>query len=390
MLNIHLSSLRLRRGPDVRLYDFITQNIELILQAWEDFARTVETPMPDLDAAGLRNHAEAMLRTVALDMASSQTARQQFEKSRGMQATSSVETAAQAHAVTRLSAGFTLDQVVAEYRALRASVLRIWFAQQMADEPHAIDDMVRFNEAIDQALGESITSYGIAVETTRKLVLGVFGHDLRTPMTAALLGAEMLSRKGQLNERDRKIADQIAASVTRSRQIVTDLLDLAKANLGTGIPIQKEPVDLSQVCQTLVEELRISRPEITIVLKGGQQAFGQFDATRMGQVFSNLIANAFHHGDHARPITVTLIQGPEAVEFSVHNWGKPIAPDVVPHLFNPQARYSRLTSEHHEASGGLGLGLFIVGEIVARHGGAIDVQSSSSAGTTFRISLPLG
>ncbi|MBI6917512.1 MULTISPECIES: sensor histidine kinase KdpD [Pseudomonas] len=374
----------------MRLYDFITQNIELILQAWEDFARTVETPMPDLDAAGLRNHAEAMLRTVALDMASSQTARQQFEKSRGMQATSSVETAAQAHAVTRLSAGFTLDQVVAEYRALRASVLRIWFAQQMADEPHAIDDMVRFNEAIDQALGESITSYGIAVETTRKLVLGVFGHDLRTPMTAALLGAEMLSRKGQLNERDRKIADQIAASVTRSRQIVTDLLDLAKANLGTGIPIQKEPVDLSQVCQTLVEELRISRPEITIVLKGGQQAFGQFDATRMGQVFSNLIANAFHHGDHARPITVTLIQGPEAVEFSVHNWGKPIAPDVVPHLFNPQARYSRLTSEHHEASGGLGLGLFIVGEIVARHGGAIDVQSSSSAGTTFRISLPLG
>lgn len=109
----------------------------------------------------------------------------------------------------------------------------------------------------------------------------------------------------------------------------------------------------------------------------------------MGQVFSNLIANAFHHGDHARPITVTLTQRPEAVEFSVHNWGKPIAPDVVPHLFNTQARYSRLASEHHEASGGLGLGLFIVGEIVARHGGAIDVASNSSSGTTFRVSLPL-
>ena len=345
--------------------------------------------MPALDATGLRNHAETMLRTVALDMKSSQTALQQFEKSRGMQATSSVETAAQAHAVTRLSAGFTLDQVVAEYRALRASVLRLWLSQPMANESHAIDDMVRFNEAIDQALGESITSYGIAVETTRKLVLGVLGHDLRTPMTAALLGAEMLSRKSQLNERDRKVADQIAASVTRSRQIVTDLLDLAKANLGTGIPIQKEPVDLSQVCHTLVEELRVSRPEITIVLKGGQQALGQFDATRMGQAFSNLIANAFHHGDHARPITVTLTQGPEAVEFSVHNWGKPIAPDMLPHLFNPQARYSRPTSEHHEASGGLGLGLFIVGEIVARHGGAIDVESNTSSGTTFRISLPM-
>ncbi|QHG65178.1 sensor histidine kinase [Pseudomonas putida] len=373
----------------MRLAEFILQNMEPILQAWEDFARTVDTPLPNLDDAGLRNHAETILRTVALDMASPQTAIQQFDKSRGMQPASPVETAAQVHAVSRLDAGFTLDQVVAEYRALRASVLRRWLPPQMAVEPRDIEDMIRFNEVIDQALGESIISYGIAVETTRKLVLGVLGHDLRTPMTAALLGAEMLSRKGQLSQRDRKIADQIAASVTRSKQIVTDLLDLAKANLGSGIPIQKEAVDLSQVCHTLVEELRVSRPEITVVLQGGRQALGQFDAVRMGQVFSNLIANAFHHGDHARPITVTLTQGPKAVEFSVHNWGKPIPPDIVPYLFNPQARYSRLSSEHHEASDGLGLGLFIVGEIVARHGGSIDVESNSSSGTTFRLSLPI-
>ncbi|QPN43751.1 HAMP domain-containing histidine kinase [Priestia aryabhattai] len=372
----------------MRLAEFILQEIESILQAWEDFARTVDTPLPNLDDAGLRNHAESILRTVAQDMASPQTAIQQFEKSRGMQSASLVETAAQVHAVTRLDAGFTLDQVVAEYRALRASVLRLWLPLQMAVEPHDVDDLVRFNEAIDQALGESITSYGIAVETTRKLVLGVLGHDLRTPMTAALLGAEMLSRKGQLSEHDRKIADQTASSVGRSKQIVTDLLDLAKTNLGTGIPIQKEAVDLSQVCHTLVEELRVSRPEITVVLQGGQQAVGQFDAARMGQVFSNLIANAFHHGDHAKPITVMLTQSPEAVEFSVHNWGKPIAPAALPYLFDPQGRYSRLTSEHHAASGGLGLGLFIVGEIVARHGGSIDVESSVQSGTVFRLSLP--
>lgn len=372
----------------MRLAEFIIQEMETILQAWEGFARTVDTPLPDLDDAGLRNHAESILRTVAQDMASPQTAIQQFEKSRGMQSASLVETAAQVHAVTRLDAGFTLDQVVAEYRALRASVLRLWLPLQMAVEPHDVDDLVRFNEAIDQALGESITSYGIAVEKTRKLVLGVLGHDLRTPMTAALLGAEMLSRKGQLSERDRKIADQIASSVGRSKQIVTDLLDLAKANLGTGIPIQKEAVDLSQVCHTLVEELRVSRPEITVVLQGGQQAVGQFDAARMGQVFSNLIANAFHHGDHAKPITVTLTHNPAVVDFSVHNWGKPIAPDVLPYLFDPQSRYSRLTSEHHAASGGLGLGLFIVGEIVARHGGSIDVESSVQSGTVFRVSIP--
>lgn len=373
----------------MRLSDFIAQNMEPILEAWEDFARTVDTPMPDLDATGLRNHAEAILRTVALDMASPQTAVEQYQKSRGLQVPSPVETAAQVHAVSRLDAGFTLDQVVAEYRALRATVLRLWLAPQMSGESHAVDDMVRFNEAIDQALGESITSYGIAVETTRKLILGVLGHDLRTPLTAALLGAEMLSRQGQLAERDRRIANQIATSVGRSRQIVTDLLDLAKANLGSGIPIQKENVDLSEVCHSLVEELRVSRPEITVVLQEGNRALGQFDATRMGQVFSNLIANAFHHGDHAKPITVTLSESPTAVEFSVHNWGKPIPADVLPYLFDPKGRYSRLTSEHHEASGGLGLGLFIVGEIVARHGGSIDVDSSPQAGTVFRVLLPI-
>lgn len=372
----------------MRLAEFILQEMESILQAWENFARTVDTPLPDLDDAGLRNHAEGILRTVAADMVSPQSAIQQFEKSRGMQAPNPLETAAQLHAVTRLEAGFSLDQVVAEYRALRASVIRLWLSQQLAGEPHDVDDMVRFNEAIDQALGESITSYGIAVETTRKLVLGVLGHDLRTPLTAALLGAEMLCRKGNLSEGDLRVANQVAANVGRSKQIVTDLLDLAKANLGSGIPVQKEDVDLSLVCKALVEELRVSRPEITVNLQGGSPAQGQFDAARMGQVFSNLIANAFHHGDHAKPITVTLTQNPAAVEFTVHNWGKPIPPDVLPHLFDPQGRYSRLTSEHHEASGGLGLGLFIVGEIVARHGGTIDVQSTLASGTTFQILLP--
>ena len=373
----------------MRLSEFILQNMEPILQAWEDFARTVDTPLPALDDVGLRNHAASILRTIALDMTQPQTPLQQFEKSRGLQPASGVETAAQTHAITRLDAGFTLDQVVAEYRALRASVLRLWLPLQVATETHDVDDLVRFNEAIDQALGESISSYGVAVETTRKLVLGVLGHDLRTPLTAALLGAEVLSRKDQLSAHDRRVASQVATSVQRARQIVTDLLDMAKANLGSGIPLLRESIDLSPLCRALVEELRVSRPEITIDLQGDDQALGQFDASRMAQVFSNLIANAFHHGDHARPITVTLSQRPAAVEFSVHNWGKPIPRDVLPYLFDPQGRYSRLTSGH-EASGGLGLGLFIVSEIVARHGGAIDVESDQACGTLFRISLPTG
>ncbi|GAI41535.1 unnamed protein product, partial [marine sediment metagenome] len=83
-------------------------------------------------------------------------------------------------------------------------------------------------------------------------------------------------------------------------------------------------------CHTLVEELRVSRPEITVDLQGATQALGHFDGTRLGQAFSNLIANAVHHGDLSKPITVTLTQGPAAVEFSVHNWASPFHPPYCP------------------------------------------------------------
>lgn len=255
----------------MRLSDFILQNMESILQAWEDFARTIETPLPDLNSAGLRNHAEAILRTVARDMQMPQSAIQQLEKSRGERPTPADTTAAQLHAVTRLDAGFTLDQVVAEFRALRASVIRLWLPLQMTGESHDVDDMVRFNEAIDQALSESITSYETAVETTRKMVLGVLGHDLRTPLTAALLGAEVLSRKNRSSQREQKVARQVATSVARAKEIVTDLLDLARANLGSGIPVQKASVDLFPLCLSLIEEIRVTQPDVTVIFQGAKR-----------------------------------------------------------------------------------------------------------------------
>jgi hypothetical protein len=165
----------------MRLSDFILKNLEPILQAWEEFARSVDIPMPAMDSQGLRNDAEYILRAVALDMHTSQTLQQQIDKSHGLGPLTEEESAAESHALTRLIAGFTLDQTVSEYRALRSSVLRLWLAQGYAEQNHQIEDMIRFNEAIDQALAESITAYGRAVETTRKTVLGVLGHDLRTP-----------------------------------------------------------------------------------------------------------------------------------------------------------------------------------------------------------------
>ncbi|MCP6691381.1 sensor histidine kinase [Pseudomonas donghuensis] len=373
----------------MRLSDFIFVNMKHILQAWEDFARSVETPMPDLDAKGLRNHAQLILRTVALDMRTCQTEQQQIDKSLGQGPVSEDETPAQSHAVNRLMAGFTLDQMVSEYRALRSSVLRLWLEQEYTGDGYHVADMVRFNEAIDQALVESIAAYGDAVETTRKMVLGVLGHDLRTPLSAVLMDADLLRKSKQLPDREKMIAAQIATSVRGANQMVSDLLDLARCNLGTGLTIKGEVTELHSICQDTVNEIRAGHPQAQIVFNDTGKIVGRFDPARMAQVFSNLIGNAVRHGDLHQPIHVTLKGNATSAFFNVLNFGEPIPPAAIPILFSPEGRYSRYSNDNRGETVGLGLGLFIAAEIVAGHGGKIEVESTLEQGTIFRVSLPI-
>ncbi|VVP16807.1 sensor histidine kinase [Pseudomonas fluorescens] len=373
----------------MRLSDFILQNQEPILQAWEEFARSVDTPMPAMGPLGLRDHAEHILRSVALDMLTSQTSQEQIDKSHGLGPVTADESAAQSHAITRLMAGFTLDQMVSEYRALRSSVLRLWLTQEYSGEDHEILDMIRFNEAIDQALVESIAAYGHAVETTRKTVLGVLGHDLRTPLGAVTLGADLLRQTEELGTRGKRIIAQITTSAQSANQMVNDLLDLARCNLGTGIPVRPEITDLTSVCQSVVDELTIAHPKAQIIFTHSGMITGQYDPSRMAQVFSNLIGNSVRHGKVQSPIHITLTGDGTTACFYVQNYGEPIPSSALPTLFDPEGRYSRYSKSERGASSGLGLGLFIAAQIVEGHGGKIEVESTLEQGTIFRVNLPI-
>ena len=123
----------------MRLPDFILENLEPILQAWEDFARTIETPGAALDSVALRDHAEQMLRAIVIDLRTKQTKREQTAKAQGQVPADDQETAAETHAITRLMAGFTIDQMVSEYRALRASVVSQWMKQVKEGTPINVD-----------------------------------------------------------------------------------------------------------------------------------------------------------------------------------------------------------------------------------------------------------
>jgi signal transduction histidine kinase len=372
----------------MRLSDFITQNLEPILQAWEDFARTIETPGAPLDTDALRDHAEQMLHAIVLDLRTKQSVREQIAKAQGNAPAIDSETPAETHAVTRLMAGFTIDQMVSEYRALRASVLRQWLKQVKAGTPLDMDDMTRFHEAIDQALAESIASYSRAVEASRNVFLGILGHDLRTPLGAILLGADMLRRSEGIGARATKISSQIYTSVRRASQIVGDLLDLTRCQMGPGIPVRKVSLNLLPLCERIVEELQAFHPGVDIVFAKKVSAEGAFDGPRMEQVFSNIISNAVQHGDNQHPVQVDLDVSEENIIFSVHNSGKPIPEDVLPFIFNPMGRFSQHSVVDHGPSEGLGLGLFIASEIVVSHGGVIEVTSAEGHGTTFFVRLP--
>ena len=177
------------------LRHFILQNMEAILAEWEKFAASLP-PGAKMDRTALRDHAEQILRVIAQDIQTSQTEEERQAKSQGMapQQAGSDDSAAETHAATRLLDGFSLDEMVAEYRALRASVLRLWSRERDSADRQSLEQMTRFNEAIDQALTESTARYAARLARSRDLLLGALGHDLRTPLGAMLLSAEFLLR----------------------------------------------------------------------------------------------------------------------------------------------------------------------------------------------------
>lgn len=318
-----------------------------------------------------------------------QTLQQEIDKSQGLGPTLVGESAAETHAVLRLLDGFTLDQMVSEYRALRSSVLRLWLLQEASlDETDRVREIIRFNEAVDQALVESIASYGKAVDTTRKMVLGGLGHDLRSTLTAIKMGAGLLTKAEQWGTREQSLAVQIDASAERANQLVNDLLDLARCNLGLGIAVQRQDTDLTSLCATVVNEVCLAHPQINVVFERTDALPASTDAQRMSQVISNLMVNAIRHGDLERPIRLGLSCAESMAVIEVHNWGNPIPAEQINYLFDPEARLARANPVEGEPRQGLGLGLIIAKEITASHAGTIEVISSAEHGTTFRVGFP--
>ena len=369
----------------MRLADFIETNMEEILSDWEEFARTLLPAAGAMSMSALRDHAEQIMHAVAQDLRKNQSRSEQAAKARGetVRSAPSPETAAETHAVLRATGGFTIQQMVAEYRALRAAVLRRW-ADSHEPGPDTLGDMTRFNEAIDQAVAESVDFFTVETERWRNVFLGVLGHDLRGPLNAILLTSRLLA---QMNDGTpvNDVITRLIRGGERMRQLLDDLLDYNRGSLDLGIPVTPAITDLALTCQEEIELQRVAWPDnvIELVTEGPTQ--GMWDASRLKQVVGNLIANAAKYGDPGTPVTVRLAGNDHDVLLSVENTGPAIAAAGMQLLFEPLRRGAHGDVRTERTS--LGLGLFIVRQIVRAHGGAVSV-SSKDGKTRFDVTLP--
>ncbi len=379
----------------MRLPEFIENHVEEILGEWESFARSI---WPGEEASGLvlRDHAKEMILAVARDMKSSQTETQQSDKSKGLgdegqtqrgKNSDRVDTASHIHALSRVSSGFDLHSLVAEYRALRASVIQLWLRSDPEAGAHHLQDITRFNEGIDQLLVESIACYGNSIEASRQCFLGILGHDLRNPLAAATMVADMIADSADLDPKFVELASTLKSSLAAMNHLVVDLIDFSGTRLGVKMETCPKSMSMLALCQEVVTEMRAAHPKRTFILNSDSEDIeGSWDGSRLRQMISNLLVNAVQHGFATTPVTLTLSAHGPSVELSFHNQGIAIPGSALRVIFEPLKRHH--PGESPTPRGSFGLGLFIAHEVATAHGGSVEVKSADEQ-TVFSVILPL-
>jgi PAS domain S-box-containing protein len=218
----------------------------------------------------------------------------------------------------------------------------------------------------------------------REELLRIVGHDLRDPLGAISMTGHLLLNSGKLDASEHKKVMRIVASSERMSRLISQLLEFSRVQAGGKLPIKLTETNLKRVCEQMVDELRAANPNRRIEIQTlDVEIVGLWDPDRIAELISNLIGNAIRYGDGASAVTVRLgLEGTEAV-IDIHNWGDPIPEDLLPSIFEP------FTRGRKDTPASVGLGLYIVQQIVLAHKGRIEVTSSAAKGTRFTTKLPL-
>ena len=398
----------------MRLADFILANVEPILVEWESFARGIWPKGATADPAEVRDEAEDILRETAVDMQSHQTGAQQAEKSKGASRPwdegGGLTRASSSHGTGRVASGFDLWAVVAEYRALRASVLRLWRESEPAPDLRDLDDVTRFNESMDQSLTHAVRSYAEQVERDREALLAneqasrreaeaanrakdvflaTLSHEMRTPLNAIVGWLSILRHEDAETRHFQEGLKVIERNTMAQVQLIDDVLDVSRIVSGK-LRVDIRPCELADVINAGVNAMRTAADArgITLDVRLDPSASGAWcDSVRIQQVVWNLVSNAVKFTPKGGRVDVTLSREKSSFQIQVSDTGQGISPELLPHVFD---RFRQADSSTRRRFAGLGLGLSIVKYIVEAHGGTVEATSPGEGkGSTFTVRLPI-
>ncbi len=247
-------------------------------------------------------------------------------------------------------------------------------------------NLIAFELEAEEQRTEREVALNLAEQTSeaRARFMSILGHDLRNPLNTIVMAAN-LQKMGTLDQtKNNEMSDKIIKTAKRMNFLIEDLLDASQTFQGNKIRIERKPTDLCVICSSIIEEFRISNPERVFEFYAEENCYGDWDEGRIGQVLSNFLSNAISYGSSSKPIKINLIEDWDKVVLQVNNQGEVIGDETQKNLFIPFWRGAKKLSN----SSGLGLGLFIVKQIIESHGGSVNVESNREYGTTFTCVFP--
>ena len=384
----------------MRLADFILANVEPILAEWEAFARSIWPNGATAEPAELRDDAEDILRAtvvghaVRIKPAQSRPRSRKARADRGTRA-AGLARASSSHGTGRVASGFDLWAVIAEYRALRASVLRLWRESDPAPDLRDVDDLTRFNESIDQSLTHAVRSYAEQVERDREALLAneqasrreaeaanrakdvflaTLSHEMRTPLNAIVGWLSILRHEDAETRHFQEGLKVIERNTKAQVQLIDDVLDVSRIVSGK-LRVDIHPCELTDVINAGVDAVRPAAEARGITLNvqlDPSASAASCDAGRIQQVVWNLVSNAVKFTPKGGRVDVTLSREQSSLQIQVSDTGQGISAELLPRIFD---RFRQADSSTRRRFAGLGLGLSIVKYIVEAHGGTVEATS---------------
>jgi signal transduction histidine kinase len=279
------------------------------------------------------------------------------------------------------TASYSLTELIFEYHILREVIFQVLEVEGPVDSEQR--DIIL--DSIEQAVNDAAVKFSdIHADIQRKFV-NTLTHDLKTPLTAAMMNAQMIQRRTENSDECKKSAGRILNNLHRLDSMVHNLLDASRLRAGEQLSLQFVPCNLGEVVREVVDEMSdIGGDRIHFEARDVPEGIYSCDGIR--RATENLIGNALKYSPPASPVQVSMRLAESFLELKVHNTGPAIPEEELPLLFQ-QYRRSKTATESSKT--GWGLGLTLVKGVVDAHRGTILVESSDEKGTSFILQIPL-